>query len=138
MSIRQKRFTSIMIPVVNAAFARGLIDKAALWLPLAAERLVRFHDTIDGDIPVAVDVGRWENGLLYVHWALWPVAPDVTLEQPFVGYSWPGEVWGWGEVDRGIDLHLSAIGGYHCRLPRKRRVAKIKSVSLDAAMTTTL
>lgn len=127
-----------MIPVVNAAFARGLIDKGAPWLPLAAERLVRFQDTIDGDIPVAVDVGRWENGLLYVHWALWPAAPDVILEQRFVSYGWPGDGWGWGEVDRGIGLHLSAFGEYHCRLDRKRRVAKIMPVPLDPAMTTTL
>lgn|GEM_PF-4573664 len=138
MSLKLKHFTSIMIPVANAALARGLIDKTSPWLPLAAERFVRFHDTIDDDIPVAVDVGRWENGLLYVHWALWPTSTAVTVEQPFVGYSWPGEVWGWGEVDRGIDLHLSAIGGFHCRRARSRRVERIKSVSLDPAMTTTL
>ena len=138
MSIRVKHFTSIMIPVVNAAFARGLIDKSDPWLPLAAERFVRFHDTIDDDIPVAVDVGRWENGLLYVHWALWPTAPDVTLEQPLYGFGWPGDVWGWGQVDRRVDLQLNAFGDYHCRVPRKRRVAKIKSVSIDAAMTTML
>lgn len=138
MSLRLKHFSSIMIPVVNTAFARGLIDKSAPWLPFAAERLVRFHDTIDGDIPVAVDVGRWENGLLYVYWALWPTAPDVTLEQPLFGYFWPSDVWGWGQIDRRADLQLNAFGDDHCRVPRKRRVAKIKPVSIDPAMTTLL
>ena len=137
MSIRVKNFTSIMIPVVNAAFARGLINKAAPWLPYAAERLVRFHDTIDGDVPVAVDVGRWEDGLSYVHWALWPVAMDVTVAQPF-GYRWPGDVWGWGQVDRRVGLQLNAFGEYHCRLSRTRRVGGIKPVTLDRAFTTKL
>lgn len=138
MSVRLQHFTNVMIPIVNAAYARGLINKAAPWLPLRTERFVRFHANIDGDIPAVVDIGRWEDGLSNIYWALWPTASDVVLEQPYAGGPFPGEVWGWGELDRRWDLRLSDPVDYHCSKSRKRRVARIPRVPLNAAFTTGL
>lgn len=145
MSITVQRFTKVIVPIVNAALARGLIDKTMPWLPLAIERFVRLVDVIDGDIPVVVDVGRWQNGLSHIRWALWPKSLDVSLEspvycyeRPLYSYEWPGEVWGWGTIDRRWDLALDAFGEFHCRQPRHARIDAITRASLDGRMTTRL
>ena len=138
MSISRERFTKVVIPIVNAALEQGLIDKTAPWLPLATQRHVRLLCVIDGDIPVAADVQRWEDGLCYFRWALWPTAPEVPLERPIYSYDWPGDVWGWASVDRRWDFRLDEFGEFHCRRPRLGRVDAIPRAPLDARMTTRL
>jgi hypothetical protein len=138
MNITRERFTKVIVPIVNAALMRGLIDKAAPWLPLAPERNVRFEDTIDGDIPIAVDVGRWRDGLSHILWALWPVKPGVPLQRPVYYYEWPGDVWGWATIDRRSDLWLEEFGEFRCRRKRLSRIDAMSRTPLDGRVTTRL
>ena len=138
MNITRERFTKVIVPIVNAALARGLINETAPWLPLAAERNVRFLDVIDGNIPIAVDVGRWQDGVSHIHWALWPTAPGVSLERPVYSYEWPGDVWGWALIDRRWNLSLDDLGEFRCRRPRLSRIDAIVRVPLEGGMTTLL
>jgi hypothetical protein len=138
MNITRERFTKVIVPIVNAALMRGLIDKAAPWLPLASERNVRFVGVIDGTIPVAVDIGRWQDGISHVLWALWPTAPDVSLERPVYYYEWPGDVWGWATIDRRSDLWLEEFGEFRCRRKRLSRIDAMSRTPLDGRIATRL
>ncbi len=95
---------------------------------------MRFTDTIEGDIPVLIEVGHWRYEALEIQFALWPCSDQLSIEACRSRGKWPGDVFGFMVLDRRIGLRLCGVGEFHCRVVRKPRLDNIAGVPLDDRM----
>ena len=129
-----QRVRNITIQIANMARERGLVDQPYPWSSDTQRTYIRFHDVLDGDIPLIAEVSNWRGGTCDIRWVLWPKTLEVSLDGLFQSCTWPGDVWGTAYVDRQWSCCLFD-GRFHCRRDRRLRLDAIAEAPLHSCMT---